>query len=91
MKCAAMGGYLVSIDESHENTYVRHMLSVYRGKSISHKDDMFKVLVALTIPYFMPVLLSNSARRQLAWSERRPASKQTQMVLGFRCQALSQI
>nr|XP_022316178.1 perlucin-like protein [Crassostrea virginica] len=30
MKCASMGGYLVSIDESHENTYVRHMLSVYR-------------------------------------------------------------
>ena len=29
-----MGGYLVSIDESHENTYVRHMLSVYRGNYV---------------------------------------------------------
>ncbi|XP_055997533.1 perlucin-like protein [Ostrea edulis] len=29
MKCTAMGGYLASVDQSHENTYVRHMLSTY--------------------------------------------------------------
>ena len=32
-----MGGYLVSIDESHENTYVRHMLSVYRGNYVINR------------------------------------------------------
>ncbi|XP_061189043.1 perlucin-like protein [Saccostrea echinata] len=41
MRCVAMGGYLVSIDQSHENTYVRHMCSIYgyrRGAWLALND-----------------------------------------------------
>nr|XP_034319629.1 perlucin-like protein isoform X1 [Crassostrea gigas] len=30
MKCASMGGFLCNIDEAHENTYIRHHLSMYQ-------------------------------------------------------------